>query len=151
MGSPTTVKTNQRRFAPTPCPHQRNKHWRDPLSAGHPFPHPLAVPHTRQVADCLGRAGGAPQRRCVGLHSAAARANLDRVPSRLRPGTESGRVSMVPLEAARVAQFLPGQLRPIEPARTPGTEQDAPSTNPGLRILATSRTVSLVTILCNPQ
>ncbi len=115
------------------------------------FPHPFTAPHTRQIADRLGRAGGASQRGGVGVHSTTARAALDRVPARLRPGTESGRVCVVLLEATRVAQFLSGQLRPVEPTCPPGAPPDAPSPNPGLRLLATSGTISSVTILCKLQ
>jgi hypothetical protein len=87
----------------------------------------------------------------LGLHSTTGRAHLDRVPSRLRPGTESGRVSVVPLEATRVAQFLSGQLRPVESAGPPRTAPDASSPNPGLRLLATSEAIPSVTILCTSQ
>ena len=67
----------------------------------------------------------------------------------LRAGIEPGRVSVVALEAARVAQPLPAELRAVELARPQGSAPDAPATNVGNSFLAAGRIVSIVTILCN--
>ena len=125
--------------------------WRHSFAAGDPVPRPSALPHTREVVDRLGRIGSAPQRRSLGLHPPTARPDLDRVSARLRSGTEPGRISVVPLEAARTTQFLPGQLRPVESARSWSAAPDAPSPVPGLRLLATSGAIPVVTIFCNSQ
>jgi hypothetical protein len=69
----------------------------------------------------------------------------------LRTGTESGRVPLVSLEAPRTAQLLPHNVRPVELPRSPGPCPDAPSSDSGLRFLATGRSLSIVTILCNAQ
>src|SRR5437870_8119932 len=73
------------------------------------------------------------------------------VSSRLCAGTESGRVSVVALEAARVAQLLPAELRAVEPTCSPSPPSHAQTAQLGDRLLATGGTVSVVTILCNAQ
>jgi hypothetical protein len=125
--------------------------WRHSFTAGNLVPRPSALPYTWKVVDPLGRTSGAPQRRGLGLHPATARADLDRVSARLRSGTEPSRISVVPLEAARTTQFLPGQLRSVESARSRGTTPDAPSPISCLRLLATGGAISVVTIFCKDQ
>jgi hypothetical protein len=125
--------------------------WHRSFAAGDPVPRPSALPRTRKVVDRLGRIGSAPQRRSLGLHPPTARPDLDRVSASLRSGTEPGRISVVPLEAARAAEFLPGQLRPVESARSWSAAPDAPSPVPGLRLLATSGAIPVVTIFCKRQ
>jgi len=66
------------------------------------------------------------------------------VPAGLRAGAESGRVSVVPLEAARAAQLLPGDVRSVEHSRPPGAAADASSADSGLRFLGTGRAVPVV-------
>ena len=86
-----------------------------------------------------------------GIRTAAARTSLAGVSSRLRPGTEPGRVSVVALETARTAELLPARLRATERSCSPGVTTDAPPAYPGLRLLGTGRTLSFVTILCGTQ
>src|SRR5439155_1657123 len=73
-----------------------------------------AAAHSRQAADRLGWVAGASQSRGVGVCPPAEGSLVAGVPSRLRAGTESRRVPVVALEAARAAQLLPGELRPVE-------------------------------------
>jgi len=79
------------------------------------------------------------------------RALVGGVSSRLCAGTESGRVPVVVLEAARVAQLLPAELRAVEPTCSPSPPPDAQTAKLGDRLLTTGGTVSFVTILCNAQ
>jgi len=92
---------------------------RDPLAADHPVPLASAAPHTRQAADRLGRLSRPSQPRGVGVRAPTTRAAVVGVSSRLCAGAESGRVPVVVLEAARAAQLLPAELRPVERARAP--------------------------------
>src|SRR5215472_14434711 len=80
-----------------------------------------AAAHSRQAANRLGWATGTSQPRGVGLCSPAEGEVVAGVSSRLRPGTESGGVPVVALEAARAAQLLPGGFRPVEFARPQST------------------------------
>ena len=111
----------------------------------------LSAPHSRQAADRLGRAARASQPRGVGVRTAAARASVAGVSSRLRAGTEPGRVSVVALETARTAELLPARLRATERSCSPGVATHASPAYPGLRLLGAGRTLSFVTILCETQ
>jgi Winged helix-turn helix/DDE superfamily endonuclease len=64
-------------------------------------------------------------------------------------GTESGGISLVALEAARVAQLLSPELWALEQSCSQSSAPHAPATYSGDRFLATSGTISVVTILCN--
>jgi hypothetical protein len=86
-----------------------------------------------------------------GLRASATRPALVGVLACLCPGAESGGVSVVVLEAARAAQLLPHNFRAVKPSRAPGAPPYAPTAYSRDRLLATSRTVSFVTILCNIQ
>src|SRR5436309_4945870 len=123
----------------------------DPQPADHRVPGASAAPPSRQAADRLGWTAGSSQPRDLGVHSRAARATVGRVSSWLCAGTESGRVSMVALETARVAQLLSTELRAVELLRPKGPAPNAQATHPGDCLLAAGRTVSVVTILCNAQ
>jgi hypothetical protein len=123
----------------------------DPQPADHRVSLPLTVTRSRQVADRLGRVDGSSQPRHLGVHPRAARALVGGVSSRLCAGTESGRVSVVTLEATRVAQLLPAELRAVEPTCSPSPPPDAQTAELGDRLLATGGTVFFVTILCNVQ
>jgi hypothetical protein len=57
---------------------------------------------------------------------------------RVRPGIESGRVSIVALEAARVAQLLRPELWTAQPLCPQGPAPDAPTTNSCDCLLAAS-------------
>jgi len=67
------------------------------------------------------------------------------------PETEPGRVSVVTLETARVAQLLPHYVWPVEPPCAPRVAPDAPTSDSGDCLLAAGRPVPIVTILCNAQ
>ena len=71
------------------------------------------------------------------------------ISSRLCPGSESGRVPVVALEATRVAEFLPAELWPVKPLRPQGPAPHAEATHAGDCLLAAGRAISV--ILCNPQ
>lgn len=66
------------------------------------------------------------------------------VSSCLCAGTESRRVPVVALEAARVAELLPDDVWAAEPPRSPGTASDAQAIYSGNRLLAASSTVPVV-------
>src|SRR5271166_2816701 len=81
----------------------------------------------------------------------AARALVAGVPARLCAGAEPGGVSVVTLEATRVAQLLPAGFRATEypcPARF---APHAPPADPGLRFPGAGGPLSVVTILCEAQ
>ncbi len=59
----------------------------------------------------------------------------------LRSGNESGRVSVVALEATRTAELLPAELLATEPLCTQSPSPHAPTADSGDRLLGTSRTV----------
>ena len=65
------------------------------------------------------------------------------------PETESGRVSVVALEEARLAQHLSPELRTVERLCPSGLAPDALAHHSGDRLLASGKAVSIVTILCN--
>ena len=94
---------------------------------------------------------GSSQPRHLGVHPRAARAPVGGVSSRLCARTESGRLSVVVLEAARVAKLLPAELRAVEPTCSPSPPPDVQTAQLGDRVLATSGTVFFVTLLCNAQ
>src|SRR5271166_5804042 len=124
---------------------------RHPQPADHPVSRASAAPHSRQAADRLGRAAGASQPRGVGVREPAARALVAGVPARLCAGAEPGGVSVVTLEATRVAQLLPAGFRATEypcPARF---APHAPPADPGLRFPGAGGPLSVVTILCEAQ
>ena len=62
-----------------------------------------------------------------------------------------GRVSVVALETARVAELLPHYFRAVESLRTPGASSYAQTAYSGDRLLAAGQPVPAVTILCNNQ
>src|SRR5712692_2592187 len=74
---------------------------------------PLA-PSSGEAADRLGRVAQSPQPPGLGLRKGAARSALAGVLARLCSGTEPGGISVVALEAARVAQLLPDDVRAAE-------------------------------------
>lgn len=59
----------------------------------------------------------------------------------LRSGTESGRISLVTLEATRAAKLLPAELLATEPLCPQSASSHAQTPDPGNRLLGTSRTV----------
>jgi hypothetical protein len=59
----------------------------------------------------------------------------------LRSGTESGRVSVVALEATRTTELLPAELLATEPLCSQSTLPHAQTADSGYRVLGTSRTV----------
>lgn len=69
-------------------------------------------------------------------------------------GTESGQVSLVPLEATRTAKLLPAELLAIEPVCSQSGASHAQTANSGDRLLGASRTVPvrqtllLVALIC---
>src|SRR5271167_3250814 len=83
--------------------------------AGHRVSLAPAAPHSRQVADRLGRIDRPSQPHHVGVHSPAARAVVGGVSSRLCARSESGRVPLVALEATRAPELLPAELWPVKP------------------------------------
>src|SRR5215469_10958183 len=122
---------------------------RDSQPADHRVSRALAAPPTGQTAHCLGWLARPPQPCRMGLCAPAARTPPAGISSRLRAGTESSRVSVVALETTRTAQLLPPEFWPAQPLCPQGPSPDAPATFAGDRVLATSGTVSVVTILCN--
>jgi len=72
-------------------------------------------------------------------------------PPGLRSGTESGRVSLVALETARVAELVPYHLWTVEPLRPQIASPHATASRLSLRFLGAGGTVSFVSILCNAQ
>src|ERR1019366_10398201 len=118
---------------------------------GHRVPGALAAPHSRPVADRLGRIDRPSQPHDLGVHPPAAGAVVGGVSSRLCARSESGRVPVVALEATRATEFLPAELWPVKPLRPQGSTPDAEATHAGHCLLAAGRTVSVVTILCKPQ
>src|ERR1700758_2328976 len=119
--------------------------------AGHRVPRAPAAPHSRQVADRLGRIDRSSQPRDLGVHPPAARAVVGGVSSRLRAGTESRRVPVVALEATRTAELLPAELWPVKPLCPQGSAPDAEAALTRHRLLATGGTVSVVTKICNAK
>ena len=120
-------------------------------SANHRVPLPFTAPHSRQAADRLGWATGTPQPHHLGVHPPAARAIVGRVSPGVRARTQSRGVFVVSLEAARITQPMPTELRATEPLRPPSAAADAPALHFGDRLLATGGTFSIVTILCKTQ
>ena len=71
--------------------------------------------------------------------------------ARLCSGTESGRISVVALEAARATELLPQEFRRTESPCPEGTVADAPTAYSGNGLLGAGRALSIVTILFNTQ
>jgi DDE superfamily endonuclease len=92
-----------------------------------------------------------PQPHGMGLRAPTTRPTLVGVLACLCAGTEPGRVSVVALETARVAELLPRYFRAVEPLRTPGASSYAQTAYSGDRLLAAGQPVPAVTILCNTQ
>jgi gas vesicle protein len=124
---------------------------RHPQSTDHPVPFASAASYPWQVADRQGRTAGPSQRRGVGFCAPTAGTPLARVPAGVRAGIKPGRVSVGALEATRVAQLLSAELRTAQRSRSPRSMPHAPSAHSGLRLLATGGTLSVVSILCEPQ
>jgi hypothetical protein len=62
----------------------------------------------------------------------------------------TGRLSVVAPETARVAELLPDYLRTVETVCA-GAPSHAPRTQSGVRLLVASRTFSIVTVYANAQ
>jgi hypothetical protein len=93
----------------------------------------------------VGRAAGAPRSRGVWefLRQQRGRIWVEFLPG-LRAGIESGGVSVVPLEAARASELLPGYIRSVKRSRPPSAATDASPIDSRLRFLGTGRAVSIV-------
>ena len=75
-----------------------------------------AAPHSRQVADRLGRNDRPSQPHDLAVHpQQRGRLWVEFLPAMRR--SESGRVPVVALEATRATQFLPAELWPVKPLR----------------------------------
>jgi len=128
-----------------------------PVSGSHSQPtdhrvsYSFTTPHSWQAADRLGWGARASQPPGVGVRTTTARTTVAGISSGLRPGTESGGVSVVALETARVAELLPARLRATKRSCSPCVTTHASPPRLGLRLLGASRTLPLVTILCETQ
>jgi hypothetical protein len=111
---------------------------RDPQPADHRVPVALARAYSRQAADRLGRIAWSSQPSHSGVHPPAARAIMGGVFARLCTRTEPGRVSVVALEAVRIAQLLPTELWPVKPLCPQGPAPDAATTHSRACLLVAS-------------
>ena len=104
-----------------------------------------AAAHSGQAADRLGRSSPAIAAAPYGTLCNSREGACGWSSPGLCSGTNSCRVSVVALETARVAELSPYYVWAVEPLRTPGASADAPTTHSGDRLLATGRTVFIVT------
>ena len=104
---------------------------RDPTSRGDRLSQSARASHRETAADRLGSIASPPQPLGAGVHRTLRRAHRDGVLAGLCPGTESGGIHLVVLEAARTAECLSQRLRAAEPARPPSAAPHATQTTLG--------------------